>query len=255
MRISVCMGVRNVEDYIEDCLLSIMCQSRPADEIVVVDDCSTDNTYNLLKNFGKKIKLGRTSANLGSPAARNKAVSYADGDYIKFFDGDDLLLYTALSSLEFTASETGADVIYGRGIKYMLYKPVGVHKLWTENPYVLYADAIERDPPEVNEWNWDQWVADLKQVNHFWFGTTFVRRSAFDDVGGFDGTLYSAGDWDLWIRMALAEKKFAKCNDLIYILRGHSESKTMRYDKRCQDQAELVWRRHNQGTDIEDVDA
>lgn len=244
-KISVCISVYNTEKYIEDCLLSVMCQSLPPDEIIVVDDCSTDSTVPILQRYEDKINFSQTPENCGSAFTRNQAAAAAEGEYIKFFDGDDLLLYTALESLYNKVIETKADVVVGNGRKYMLYCPPKEHRVWKENPTFRYGGVEEQIVLDFDWWDNRKLCYELKQKNIVPGGSPLVKRSVFELIGGFDASLRSAEDWDLWNRLAISGYKFAKCSELIYIMRGHENEKTVLDEQFCCSQAHKVWTRYN----------
>lgn len=87
--VSVVVPVYNAEEYIEECLRSILEQDYPALEVIVVDDGSVDGTADRVCAFGDRV-LYRRQANSGSAVARNLGVDLAGGDYIAFCDSDDL---------------------------------------------------------------------------------------------------------------------------------------------------------------------
>lgn len=89
IRISVVVIVFNLEDYIEQAILSVLRQTRKADEIIVVDDCSTDLSPMKVKNFGDKVKYLRMPKNSGALLAALHGVSSAGGDVVCMLDGDD----------------------------------------------------------------------------------------------------------------------------------------------------------------------
>jgi glycosyltransferase involved in cell wall biosynthesis len=86
--LSIIIPVYNREKMITKALDSI--PNLNSIEVIVVDDCSTDNTYKILKEY-KKIDLliFKTKSNLGPGAARNIGIDEATGDYITFLDSDD----------------------------------------------------------------------------------------------------------------------------------------------------------------------
>ncbi len=89
-RISVCIGAYNRERYIRECIDSVLSQTRPADEIVVVDDASTDQTLAILESYGDAIRLIRRDQNSGMcQITRNQATKAATGDLIAYLDSDD----------------------------------------------------------------------------------------------------------------------------------------------------------------------
>ena len=90
--ISVIVPCYNVENYIEKCVESILNQTYKNLEIILVDDCSTDNTLKLLKKFSKKydnVSYLTNEKNSGAGYSRNNALKYAKYDLISFIDSDD----------------------------------------------------------------------------------------------------------------------------------------------------------------------
>lgn len=89
--VSVIIPVHNAENYIAECLNSIIEQTYRNIEILIVDDGSTDNTSRILNNFNdERIKIIHHE-NLGASAAKNTGLKYAQGEYIQFLDADDIL--------------------------------------------------------------------------------------------------------------------------------------------------------------------
>lgn len=87
--VSVIIPVYNCENYISECLDSILSQTYSNVEVIIVDDGSTDNTKNIIfESYISKIKYFYQN-NSGAPAARNKGLKKANGEYIIFFDADD----------------------------------------------------------------------------------------------------------------------------------------------------------------------
>lgn len=91
--ISVIVPVYNVENYLEKCLDSILGQSYPYLEVLVVDDGSTDRSGRICDEYAKKDKRIRVfhQKNRGLSCARNLALDYASGDYVACVDSDDYL--------------------------------------------------------------------------------------------------------------------------------------------------------------------
>ncbi|MBE6149980.1 MAG: glycosyltransferase [Firmicutes bacterium] len=115
----------NVENYIEKCLDSIIKQSIEKYEIILIDDCSKDNTLNIIKKFKKEhsnldITVLNNETNMGAGASRNLAVSKAKFDYISFVDSDDILSENYYKEMLIELNKSNAsvvvcdiDVVYG----------------------------------------------------------------------------------------------------------------------------------------------
>src|SRR5438445_11038569 len=88
--VSIIIPVYNAEAFVADAIQSALDQTWPAKEIIAVDDGSTDRSAEVLKSFAPRIKVIEQE-NRGASAARNRALSEGRGDFIQFFDADDLL--------------------------------------------------------------------------------------------------------------------------------------------------------------------
>lgn len=92
--ITVVVPCYNVEKYVEKCLDSILKQTYKNLEIILVEDCSTDNTYNIIKDYPKKdkrIKVIQNEKNSGLSFSRNTGIKASTGKYISFIDSDDYI--------------------------------------------------------------------------------------------------------------------------------------------------------------------
>ena len=112
--ISVIIPAYNVQDYIAECLDSILNQTYKDLEIIVVDDGSTDNTPQILEEYAKKYPQIRilTQQNSGQSVARNWGLRESSGDYIVFVDSDDwLATNNSIEMLYEKITETSADFV------------------------------------------------------------------------------------------------------------------------------------------------
>ena len=89
--VSIIIPTYNAEKWIQDTIKSALDQTWPRTEIIIVDDGSSDNTAQIIKKYESKSVKVITQENMGGPAARNKALFYAQGDFIQWLDHDDLL--------------------------------------------------------------------------------------------------------------------------------------------------------------------
>jgi glycosyltransferase involved in cell wall biosynthesis len=95
-RFSVIIACYNQAAFIRDAVGSVLGQEFTGSEVIVVDDASTDGSKDVLKGYGGAIRLVSLETNGGACAARNTGAALAQGDYLVFLDGDDLLLPWAL---------------------------------------------------------------------------------------------------------------------------------------------------------------
>lgn len=131
--ISIVIPVYNVEEYIEDCLKSVVKQTYTEGiECIIVDDCGTDNSMNIVRTFLEqytgdiKFTIIRHAKNRGLSAARNTGLHASIGEYVLFIDSDDEITYNCIENLQKPLTcypydmvvpnylVTGGDDVYGR---------------------------------------------------------------------------------------------------------------------------------------------
>lgn len=156
--ISVIIPAYNIEKYIVRCLESVCRQTYPNLEIIVVDDGSSDNTGRIADDFAKKDKRFTVihKGNAGVSAARNTGLDCAQGDYIGFVDGDDLIepdMYELLmqNALKYQAdiSHCGYQMVFPNRVDY--YHNTG-EILVQDNSQGVY-DLVKADKVEPGLWN------------------------------------------------------------------------------------------------------
>ena len=113
--VSVIMPAYNTEKYIQEAVSSIENQTLRDWELLVVDDCSTDQTYEILLKLAQedaRIRIIRNQTNCGAAMSRNIAFSQCSGKYVALLDSDDLWEPEKLEKQVICAEKTGADIIY-----------------------------------------------------------------------------------------------------------------------------------------------
>lgn len=180
-KVSIVIPCYNREDLIGGAIESALCQEA-MHEVVVVDDGSTDRSWESIQAFGSEIKAVRT-ANCGPSSARNTGVAASSGDWIKFLDSDDLLVAGAVS-----AQLDQLDALPNRAI------PVG--QLVTSTGQTRQNSLLSA---EIDAFTMGR---DALQVSR-----PLIPRAAFDEVGGFRPSTGSE-DHELFIRMAAAGWQF-----------------------------------------------
>lgn len=122
--VSIIIPMYNTEQYIRDCLDSILAQTFQDFEVIVVDDCSTDNSVLIVESYLPKfnqgvnrLKLIRSEKNSNTPGMpRNVGIRFSRGEYILFVDSDDAITPTALEELYPIAKKFDADVFIVKNI-------------------------------------------------------------------------------------------------------------------------------------------
>ena len=125
MKVSIIIPFYNVAPYIKRCLESVVNQTYPELECILIDDCGTDNSLEIAQDFinsyiGKvKFTILHQKQNMGQSAARNKALLYAKGEYVFFLDCDDSITTDCIESLMFLANKyPDADFVQGNILEY-----------------------------------------------------------------------------------------------------------------------------------------
>jgi glycosyltransferase involved in cell wall biosynthesis len=180
-----------------------MAQTRPADEIVVVDDGSTDDPAVVVGRYPKARLLRQENAGLA--AARNFGLASISTDYVVFLDADDLLCPAAISrNLTLFADNPDAGFVYGA------YELVDADRHPLQGPWYM---PIGGDP-----------LATLLRCNAIGMhGTVLYSSGKLREAGGFDPALRSCEDYDVYLKMA---KRFSIASDdsVIALYRTHENN-------------------------------
>lgn len=120
VKVSVVIPVYNVENYLEDCLNSIVNQTLTDIEIICINDGSTDNSQEILEIYAKKDERISvyTQKNQGHAVATNRGMTYATGEYLYLMDSDDIIKDNALELTYKKAKETDVDFVIFKAINY-----------------------------------------------------------------------------------------------------------------------------------------
>lgn len=113
--VSVITPVYNKERYLDACIGSVLGQTYPGWELILVDDCSADASFEILQGYARKdprIRCERLARNAGAAAARNRALSLARGRYVAFLDADDIWMPDKLARQVDFLSRRGAGFCY-----------------------------------------------------------------------------------------------------------------------------------------------
>ena len=118
-KLSIIIPVYNVEKYIDTCLKSVINQTYKNLEIIIVDDCSTDNSYNIIQEYitkDNRIKYVKHEVNKGLFQARITGSREATGDYIAFLDSDDYISIDYYRTLIYNATQNSSDIVIGNTV-------------------------------------------------------------------------------------------------------------------------------------------
>jgi len=168
---------------LERAIRSVLNQTCQNFEIIVVNDCSTDDTEEIINKFkDRRIRYIRHDRNKGRAASRNAGIRHARGAYITFLDDDDEMLPLKLERQLQKFKECSEKV----GLVYCGYADV-------------YGDKIVRTTlPRIKGYVYDS----VLLAGPFAIHAPLIRKECLDKSGDFDLTFSTCEDWDLWIRMS-----------------------------------------------------
>ena len=180
--VSIIIPLYNAEKYIGELLESILAQTFQNFEVIVVDDCSTDNSVEVVKNyapkFGERLKLAKTKKNTGGPAEPSNIGIYTSrGEYLLILDNDDTITPTALEELYPVAKKFNADVV---ACEKFYQIP---DKIWNNaeirkqiKPYSYQRGGFVTEPTLISD-NLSERVRDLYQKKFLWnIWSKLIRR-------------------------------------------------------------------------------
>ncbi len=184
LRVSVIIPTYQHAAYVADAVKSALAQTYPAYQVIVVDDGSTDQTSEVLAQFGESIQIIR-QPNRGLPAARNSGICAASGDLLAFLDADDLWFPDKLArQVPLFERDSQVGLVFSNA---HYFDAQGLHK-------ATFFDLV---PPASGEV-----FTTLFERNFVPVLTAVVRRDCLRTAGEFDESLTACEDYDLWLRIA-----------------------------------------------------
>jgi glycosyltransferase involved in cell wall biosynthesis len=190
--ISVCVPTYNYGRFLDDCVASVRSQTFRNWELVISDDCSTDDTFEKVRgylNLDSRIRYARNERRLGMNANIKRAAELGRGEYLKILCADDWLAPTCLESL-LALMETNPAVAIATSAEILSNEqgePLGVQ--------FLFGEPISIVPGE-------KMLDRMSRGDGFGGHSSFlIRSSAYQQVGGYDDTLLYAADYDLAARL------------------------------------------------------
>ena len=197
--VSVIIPAYNSENFIRRAIDSVLAQTHPAEEIIVVDDGSTDNTREIVQSYGPPVQYVH-QANAGPGAARNAGIQAAKVEWIAFLDSDDEWLPEKLQ-VQLDLLKRHPDLV------------------WATANYSCCLCDENRRGPELDPVKAEQLMAGKEYFDSYFSAylsgcggctdTMIVRRSVFETVGLFDTSYFRAEDSDLWCRIAFRQPRIA----------------------------------------------
>jgi len=221
MTISVVIPAYNAAEYIGRAIDSVLAQTRRPDEIIVVDDGSTDDTASIVETYGSQVRLIRQE-NTGVSAARNTGIDAATGEWIAFLDGDDEWLKEKLQ-LQVELLGRNSELVWSTANFIYCHCGQDYHcqKLDEKTGEALLngVDFFE-----------DYFDAYIKAAAG-WTGTMIVKRSVLIDAGLFRPEQLRFNDEDMWWRIAYQHPRIGYNSKPLAVYHMHvPDSVTKKYE-------------------------
>lgn len=242
-KVSVIIPIYNAQEYIGECLDSILNQTLQDFEVIAVDDCSTDSSpvivENYLEKFGERMIFTRTKKNSGNAgySARNKGFSFARGEYVFFVDADDFITKTALEELYTLAKNYKADVVY-TAARYRYTKEEGAVLTHDRIGKNFQAIELEEKPTlTINDPHKNLQSLLMEKQSLYWVPwTKFVRRNFLieNEIRFFE--LPSSGDFPWTIELFARAERFLRVPNAVYYWRDDSSISTTRLQREPEKQ-------------------
>jgi len=213
-KISVCIPVYNGETYVAETIQSVLSQTYPDFELVIIDNASTDKTVSIVKSFtDSRIRLIQNETNVGMLENWNNCLRYGTNEYIQLLCADDVLVRDNFEKKVAVLEEfpevgmvfSGSNIINETGKAIMKRRPFRSSGLWD-------GKRLARRSFRNHNYN-----AEPSNV--------MFRKSTSLKVGNFDPDLWFTLDWNYWLRMCTVTKVYY-INELLYGFRISTTSET-----------------------------
>jgi len=212
MLVSVIIPAYNAEKFLCEAIESVIDQTYKNIEIIIVDDASKDNTYNLALSLAAKcslpIKVIKHYKNLGSAVARNTGIKQSSGKFIAFLDADDFWPENKIELQMSVLKNKKVHIVHGGLINF------------SEDGF------IKVDTEEKHQWRKKVNFKLLLEDNRVITPTVLIVKEILEDVGYFDESLRHCEDYDLWLRLSRKNYKFSYINKVLLYRRIHTNQLT-----------------------------
>lgn len=202
-KVSIVLPVYNGERYLKESIESILNQTYSNWELIIVNDCSTDSTSEIINSYAKKdnrIKIINNDTNLKLPKSLNVGFDSATGEYYSWTSDDNMYKENAIEYMvNFLNENPNADLI-----------SCNFNYIGEKNDFVSALEIEKRTPK------------NLLYINDI--GACFMYRASIaNKVGEYDANMFLAEDYDYWMRIA-STGNIAYSSEILYLYRSHENS-------------------------------
>jgi glycosyltransferase involved in cell wall biosynthesis len=209
-KISVILPVYNGEKYLAEAINSILSQTYRDFELIIVNDCSSDGTSEILSTYiDERIRIINNSSNLKLSRSLNKGIETAQGQFIARMDADDVSLPERFEK----------QVAFLEG-----HPEIGVVGCWVrriDEKGNITGKIFRETRPEAIKWE----LFFGTPVPH---PTVMIRAAVIKRAGGFSNDISAAVDYECWTRL-VKTTKFANLAEFLLLYRMHTENMSSKY--------------------------
>jgi glycosyltransferase involved in cell wall biosynthesis len=239
--VSILIPAFNCRPWVGVAIESALRQSWSHKEVIVLDDCSTDGTWDVLHDFRDLVHVERATSNRGQNASRNQLTELSYGEWLLYLDADDELQSDAVEE-KLKHAET-CDAVYGT------MEVATFHGGIKTDVEVVVAQEFADPIAAAFQWR-------FPNTSSFMF-----RRSAVVESGGWNPAIRNCTDYDLYFRLLLGRRQFHAAPRSVTIYRQWSGSQAVNQDvprkirtrldvmwkaaRELRERGELTWERRN----------
>ena len=217
-KVSVCVDVHNYADYLPDALQSILGQSFADFELIIIDDCSTDNSFEIARDCAardSRTRAIRNSSNLGMVKTWNSCIHEARGDYIKFVQADDYLATPdALGAMVALMESSPAISLLASAMQFVdaAARPTGHWSCFDGKRLLSGTGVIQRC---------------FRDQRNLIGGPSAVMFRRYRAGRGFNGLYSHCADLEMWFHL-LEQGCFGFLNEPLCAYRRHAKQDTVK---------------------------
>ncbi len=208
--VSVLISVYNAQDKISNSLNSILNQTYNNIEILIMDDCSSDKSFDILNSFqldNNRVKIYRNSKNIGLTKSLNKLVDLCNGEIIIRHDIDDYSYKRRVEKQVAILSSSKVDFCLTRAVRIDTKKPIPRFSFYLPDKFVI------------------------KYKNPFIHGTLAINKRVLLEVGKYDEEFYYAQDYKLFSDLIEKGFKYKVLNESLYYLNMENNISSINKDE------------------------
>ncbi|RYZ26859.1 MAG: glycosyltransferase [Chitinophagaceae bacterium] len=217
-KISIVTPTYNQSLFIEETIKSVIQQSYPNLEYIIIDGGSTDGTVDIIKKYEKHLKFWISEKDKGQANAINKGLQHCTGEIFNWLNSDDYLEAGALQKIADAFQDRTVQMVAGKVRRFYRDKEEFIsNQLLSAKGLMCWEPGVQFVQPGV-----------------------WMRRDLVEQAGGIDEQFHYAFDWDLYIRYLYHFPKVKEVPELLVHFRLHDASKTHKFADRFHVEERLV---------------